>query len=450
MLAPLCYPIAGHVPYWIIDRFGFLETCAASGSETFGLKLGKSTYLLNCHEDIKHVLETNYTNYTKNARLRDREGKRLFGEGVQTQSGDKHKQQRRRIQPVFMRKAIAAFSPQIVAVVDQQLARWESQAEIDIAKESLWLVHCVLGKVLFGLDFNQPVSQSAHQSDRAFGDAVLARRRQVNRQFSLRIPSAKMSITGRSTSYSQSMQLLELSVDQMIQDRRDRPTEYQDLLSVLVQIQSSRGNMGGKQMRDEALAISGGYETIAAVLIWTWYLLGQHLEVKDMLLQEVVQIIGDRTPTAEDIPSLKYTKRVMDESLRLYPPTWIFTRSAQQLDTLPSGSRLQPGAKLYLSSYLVHRNPAYFPEPEKFDPARFSKAEKAARPDFAYFPFGGGPRVCIGQTLAETVAMLILVTMAQRIQLTLIPHQTITKRTLTTLLPKQPLKMQVHRSGIAQ
>ncbi|NEP19467.1 MAG: cytochrome P450 [Leptolyngbya sp. SIO4C1] len=435
---PVSYPIVGQVPYWLLDRFGFLEACAASRASIFELKLGRRAYLLNHHEDIKHVLATNYTNYSKNARLSDRTGQRLFGDGVQTQYGSQHQHQRRQVQPAFMRRAIAAFAPQIVATVEAKLSTWHSHTDIDIVPELIQLVHCVLGQVLFSLDFDR--------QDRAFGEAVMVRRRQVNDQFSLKAPFVKLWRDGRHSLNSQVLQQLEAQVDQMIQARRHEPYRYRDLLSTLVQLRSSSSSpMSDKQLRDEALATTGGYETIAAAVIWTVYLLAQQPQIEDKLAHEISQIVGNRLPTAEDIPALKYSKQILNEALRLYPPTWIFTRTANQPDCLPSGTKLEPGTKLYLSPYVVHRNPAYFPKPERFEPERFSKAGKQTRPEFVYFPFGGGPRVCIGQTLAETFATLILIAMVQRVRLTLVSDQTagqrLVKRPSITLLPDQSLKM---------
>lgn len=474
MVAPVRYPIVGHIPYWMIDRFGFLEACAASGEKIFELHLDQRAYLLNNHQDIEHVLAANYTNYVKNARLRDRNGKRLFGEGVQTQYGQQHRQQRRRVQPAFMRTAIATFSPQIVATVDTKLTAWQVQTELKIVPEVVQLVHCVLGKVLFGLDFNSQTDNSQTDNlqinalqaedlktsvEKNFGDAVLRRRQQVNEQFSLHIPlvsplKARLKRywskdLGASTN-AQALHYLETKTDQMIQDRLDAPQQYHDLLCTLVQLRGADGGnaMSTQQLRDEAIATSGGYETIAAVVVWTIYLLSHHPEAEAMFLAEIHEMVGNTAPTAEDILQMKYGKQLISEAMRLYPPTWIFTRTAVECDRLPSGTMLTPGTKLYLSPYLVHRNPLYFPNPTHFDPARFSKAGRQGQPDFAYFPFGGGPRVCIGQTLAETFSLLILVALFQRIRFTPVSPQfhehSRRKRPNITLFPNQSCKMRGH------
>lgn len=435
MLAPSAYPIVGHVPPWLIDKFGFLRRCAASKMLICELKLGKRAYLLNFHEDIKHVLETNYTNYLKNARLSDQRGKRLFGEGVQTQYGSQHQHQRRQVQPVFIRRAIATFAPQIVATVDSYLSGWCDRVEIDAAGSILQLVHCVMGQLLFGLDFGQ--------TDIALGNAVLARRRQVNDQFSLK------ALLRHTSSSPSALRRLEQAVEQMIQARRHCPGHHRDLLSLLVQRQPLHSDTATQQLRDEALATSGGYETIAALIIWTIYWLALHPQVEANFLQESAQVVGNRLPTADDLPQLQYAKMVISESLRLCPPTWIFTRIAQQSDRLPSGTMLAPGDKLYLSPYVLHQNPGYFPNPEKFDPQRFSKAQLRTHPEYAYFPFGGGPRVCIGQALVETVAVLILVAITQRVRLKLVPNQRVVPKTSITLLPNRPLKMHVYPAPAA-
>lgn len=441
-VTPTAYPVLGHIPFWLTDRFGFLRSCATSGLKICELKLGERAYLLNYHEDIRHVLDTHYTNYLKNERLIGKTGQRLFGEGVQTQRGTQHRQQRRQVQPVFIHRAIAAFTPQILATVNAQLSTWcsvnSNTTEIDLSESILTLVHCVMGRLLFGLDFVG--------ADRPLGQAIIARRQRVDRQFSLMGRLSKSlagyAMPGRATQNA-SLSMLEHAVEQMVQARREHPEQHQDLLSMLVQRQAAQSNRASQQLRDEALATTGGYETIAALIIWTLYWLARSPEVEARFLHECEQTVGARLPTVEDLPRLPYTKQVMSESLRLCPPTWIFTRRPLQTERLPSGTLLAPGDKLYLSPYVLHRNPAYFRHPDRFDPQRFDKARRREQADYAFFPFGAGPRICIGRALVETVATLILVRIAQRVRLRLVPNQKVVPKTSITLLPKQPLRMQV-------
>ncbi|MGF1538551.1 MAG: cytochrome P450 [Elainellaceae cyanobacterium] len=442
MTLPIAYPVVGHVPKWLFDRFGFLEACAASRARIVKLKFGKQVYLLNAADDIRHVLETDHESYSKTLRLNDSAGKQLFGDSVQVQYGAGHRQQRRQLQPVFMRQAIAGFAPQIASTVDSCLAHWRDGDVIDIVSSTLRLVHRVLGKMLFDRDFSQ--------CDRALGEAIFLRRQQVNQQFSLRVPPLMLLMTGKQQRASRTLQWLERAMDSEIQARQQHPEQYSDLLSLLIQRQSTRDDSANKRLRDEALATSGGYETIAAVVIWTWYLLALHPHSEAKVVQEIAQVLGTRSPTAEDISNLTYTKLVIEESLRLYPPTWIFVRIAQQSDHLPSGTRLHRGDKLYLSPYLIHRHPDYFPSPHQFDPERFSDAGRRSRPKFSYFPFGGGPRVCIGQTLAEMTAILVFVAMVQRVRLTLLPHQRVAPSPQITLLPGRPLNMTIERLDSAR
>ena len=436
-----------HIPQWIFDKLGFLEQCANSNQNFVELKLLKKGLLINNHQDLRHILYTNYHNYVKNPRLTDHRGRQLFGEGIQTRTAAIHKQQRRQIQPVFIPTTVAVFAPQVTEMAQAHLAVWSDGAKLDLAEEMLQLVHYIMGKILFGLDFEH--------RDRAFGKTILYRRQQVNHQFSVRVPGRDFFTKPSNIFQLQALPKIEAKIIRMIQARQQNLEGYQDILSMLVQIQLKAAiDISDQQLCDEALGTSGGYETIAAVLIWTLYLLSLHPQVEDKLLQELNSVLQQncqqepQNPLFDirDISSLKYTKMVLEESLRLYPPTWIFTRMTQKLDHLPSGLTLAAGTKLYLSPYVLHRNPQYFSAPNKFDPERFNDQNKQLRPKFAYFPFGGGTRVCIGQPLVEMMTIVMLATIVKQIKFNLLPNQTIIPQPNITLLPKKGLKMQVfHR-----
>ncbi len=425
MVIPYSYPLVGHVPRWLFDRFGFLEDCAASRLPIIELKLGRRAYLLNSPKDVGHVLDSCHQNYVKNPRLEDAAGKKLFGDSIQTQYGTPHQHQRRQVQPALMRRAVAGFIPQIVSTVDHGLQAWYGK-EIDLIERTLWLVNCVLGRVLFDLDFDG--------CDRKFGEAIVLRRQQVNRQFAL-----GAGLPGRRRQ-AKTLQWLQERVDTHIEARRRHPDRYADLLALLVQRQ---GPLTGPLIRDEAVGTSGGYETIAAMVIWTWYFLTQDPEIYARVQAEIESVLGQHPPTEESLSQLTYTRAVLSESLRLSPPTWIFVRVVCEADRLPSGTRLAPGTRLYLSPYSLHRHPDYFPAPHRFDPERFCNSQRPGFPKYSYFPFGGGPRVCIGQTLAELSALLIFVIMVQRLQLSLLPGQSVAPRPHITLLPGRCLRMSV-------
>jgi cytochrome P450 len=204
--------------------------------------------------------------------------------------------------------------------------------------------------------------------------------------------------------------------------------------------------MTDQQVRDEAVTLFiTGYETIGEALTWTSYLLSQHQAIEAKFFAEVDEVLGGRVPSAGDLPRLGYSGMVLAESMRLYPPTWIFIRMTLQEDKLPSGATISAGSKLYLCPYVMHRHPRYFPDPNRFDPERFTETAKKERPQFAYFPFGGGARVCIGEHFAKMEGTLVLASIAQRFRLSLVPGQTIVPEPKMTLRPKHGLMMRIQQ-----
>jgi cytochrome P450 len=243
------------------------------------------------------------------------------------------------------------------------------------------------------------------------------------------------------------MERINRTIDQAVHDRRGNAVIPNDLLSLLIHATYDDGTgMTDKQVGDEARTLLvTGYETIGEALAWTWYLLARHQEVEAKFLAEVDEVLEGRPPRVEDVQKLCYTGMVLAESMRLYPPTWIFIRMARQEDTLPSGVSIPAGSKLYLCQYVMHRNPHYWPNPEHFDPERFSEAAKKERPQFAYFPFGGGARVCIGESFAKMEGALVLASIAQRFKLTLAPGQTVVPEPKMTLRPRNGIRMRVEQ-----
>jgi cytochrome P450 len=212
---------------------------------------------------------------------------------------------------------------------------------------------------------------------------------------------------------------------------------------MLVNVRDEEGNMMDiEQIRDEAITLFlAGHDTTANALSWTWYLLSQHRDVESRLLVELKNVLGGRTPALADIPKLVYTGMIFAEAIRLYPPAYILVRTALQDDSLPSGVDVPAGTDIFMCQYVTHRNARYFPNPERFDPERFNPAVKQERPDYAYFPFGGGSRLCIGEPFARMEGILLIAAIAQRFKMVLIPGQAIAPEPLITLRPKDGIRM---------
>ena len=433
------YLILGHLPDFLHDKLGFLSTCAANYGDVVLLKIGEPTFLLNNPDDIKHILVANPENYDKSPRLTSVRGKRLSGKGLLTTLGAAHLRQRRMLQPVFYKKTIESMAEVMTSTTAEVLAGWKSGTELNIAHQMMELAQRNIVRAVFGADF-------ADES-KEFAEAITTRRRYMERVFFSPFPEWMPSRIGRA--YRKAMMRIDETIYHAIRERRESATRSNDMLSSLIRATyDDETGMTDKQVRDEAMTfLITGYETIGEALAWTWYLLARHQEVEAKLVAEVNTVVGGRPPCVGDVPKLRYTGMVLAESIRLYPPTWIFIRMARRDDTLPSGATIPAGAKLYLCPYVMHRNPHYFPQPERFDPERFSEPVKKQRPQFAYFPFGGGARVCIGESFAKTECVLVLASIAQRFKLTLVSQQTIVPEPKMTLRPKNGIRMRVeHRS----
>jgi cytochrome P450 len=241
----------------------------------------------------------------------------------------------------------------------------------------------------------------------------------------------------------------------MIAERRTLQTEGRDLLSMLLLAQDEETGQGmnDRQVRDEVMTLLlAGHETTANTLTWTWYLLSQSPEIERRLHTELNEVLGGRVPTVEDLPALKYTRMILEEALRLYPPAPILSRKAIADDEL-QGYPIAANSMILISPYVTHRHPAFWEEPEQFDPERFRPERSAARPPYAYFPFGGGPRICIGNHFAMMEAQLILATVAQRYRLRLVPGHPVEPQVVVTLRPRYGLPMTIHareRTGSQQ
>ncbi len=420
---PFALPLIGHLPAFLPDKLGFLSRCAARFGDVVRLHIGEPTYLLTDAGDIKHVLVDNGSNYDKSWRLTSPRGKRLSGSGLQTSTGAAHLRQRRLLQPLFQRRSIETFYPLIVDRTLRRMERWKAEQALDLAAEMEFLALSIIIGALFGPDY---VNAELEQ-------AITIRRRFIEYVYGSLLPLPEYWPLPIVFRHGSAMKLIDHIIHREMQQDAT-PDRFVTMFQAAQYPDGAR--MTPAQIRDELLTLtSTGYETIGDALSWTLYLLARHPEVEARVLAEIDQVAGGRTPTPLDIAQLTYTRQVLQESMRLYPPTWIFIRMARERDTLPSGATIEAGAKLYLSQYVVHRSPKYFRDPEVFDPDRHAPDAVAGRPRFAYFPFGGGQRLCIGEQFAllETATVLALVLPRFRFEIT---TPAVTPRPTITLRPK--------------
>jgi cytochrome P450 len=430
---PSGYPVVGHLPPFLRDKLGFLVRCAADHADVVQLKIGAATFLLKHPEDISHVLVANHQNYEKSPRIVSGKGS-LFGTALIGAPGGAHRSKRQALQPLFHRKAIARFSAVIVSEAEAVLAKWSSGVELEVSEEMRRLSVEIIIRTLFG---NLP-RQDIHLLSEVFE----TRRRYIEQLFDSLLPFAEYFPTRRNADYKHATKQFDEITFREI--KRQRSNE-DSLLGMLMHARYDNGtSLSDEEIRDETLTLAlAGYETIAEALTWTWYLLSQNPDEELKLWKELDEVLAGRVPSLNDIQNLRYTSMIFAESMRLYPPTWLFVRVALGDDRLPSGAEIPRGSKIYLSPFITQRDPRYYTEPDKFNPQRFGEVEKRSRPKFAYFPFGGGPRQCIGEAFATMEGVLFISVIASRFKLELAPGQTVSLDAGITLRPRNGLRMKV-------
>jgi cytochrome P450 len=422
------------------DPLGLLREGFRDHGDVVRLRFGTTRALLLAHpEHIGHVLHDNYRNYDKHnvdyALLR-----RLLGNGLLTSDGAFWHRQRRLMAPMFHRQRVAGFCNLMVNSTLEMLERWDalaqSGASFDVAAEMTRLTLAIVAKALFSAD----VSDDAE----AIGAALTEVNRQLG-EFSL-LDMLWMIPTPRKRRFRAAVQTLDEVVGKIVDERRRATHRNEDLLSMLLDAVDEETNKGmtPRQVRDEVLTLLlAGHETTANALAWTWYLLAQNPAAESKLHDEIASTLGERAPGAPDLPQLRYTRMVIEESMRLYPPAWAISRNAIGEDEI-GGYPVRPRTNIIICSFVTHRHPAFWEEPERFDPERFSSQRSAGRPDFAYLPFGGGPRICIGNSFATIEAQLVVATIAQRYRLRLAPGHPVELHPLITLRPRHGIRMTLY------
>ncbi len=395
-------------------------------------------YLLNRPDYIRDVLTTNSGNFIKSRGLQV--AKRVLGEGLLTSEQDFHHRQRRLVQPAFHRQRIAGYASVMVDYAARTAGRWRDGETLDMRDEMMRLTLAIVAKTLFNADVETEAGE--------IGEALTAVIEYFNRLlFPFSDFMEKLPLE-RNRRYQQAKARLDATIYRIIADRRASGRDYGDLLSILLQAQDTEGNGGGMtdlQVHDEAITLFlAGHETTANALTWTWYLLSEHPEVEAKLHGEIDQVLGGRLATFEDVPRLAYTEKVLTESMRLFPPAWVIGRQA--LHDYPIGDYVAPGGSvLLMSQYVMHHDPRYFAEPDAFKPERWTPEAEAALPKFAYFPFGGGPRLCVGEPFAWIEGVLLLATLAQRWKMRLVPGHPVALQPLITLRPMYGMRMTITR-----
>ena len=421
------------------DPLAFFTNLARTYGDVAYLRMGgEHLFLLSDPRHIRDVLVTHQRSFIKGRGLE--RAKRLLGNGLLTSEGAAHLRQRRLIQPAFHRDRIASYAAVMTGYADHVCTRWADGSDVDVAQEMMRLTLAIVGKTLFDTDVEaraRDVGAAMTAVMESFWTFMLPFARIIER---LPVPGLRRSRAARAE--------LDAIIYRMIAERRRSPGDRGDLLSMLLEAQDEERSDGpheramtDQQVRDEAMTIFlAGHETTANVLTWTWYLLSGAPDVEARLHAEIDRVLGGRLPTVADIGSLPFVEQVVTESMRLYPPAWMIGRRAIEPYAIDDYV-LPRRALVLLSPYIVQRDARHFREPDRFLPDRWTPELKASLPPFAYLPFGGGPRRCIGESFAWMELVLVLSTIAQRWRLRLVPGHPVVPQASVTLRTKHGMKM---------
>lgn len=439
--------LIGNIPLTAEDPLAIYTQWAAEFGDIFHYRAAWiQVYFLNHPDFIDFVLVRQPQNFWKDRVIRN--SRWLFGNGLLTNEGEPWKKQRRLMQPAFHRERIASYAALMTQYTEKAVSNWRDGAVIDIHQEMMRLTLAITIDVLFGVEAedlpetSQALNVLAHNMS---GGGIL-------------FPSLVRLVPRPGwLKFRRATRKLEETVWRIIDRRRKNGKDSGDLLSTLLATQDEDGGrMSDRQIRDEVMTfLLAGHETTALALSWAWHLLAENPRAERELHEELDRVLGGRAPTFSDLPALPFTDGVVKESMRLYPPAWAIGRTAAT-DLELGGYHVPKGANIVVSPYVRHRDARYFPAPETFDPGRWSSEAIRSLPRFAYFPFGAGPRQCIGASFATMEAALILATVASKFQVCPVPGRPAEPLPSLTLRPKRGVwveltktRDQTHRAAIS-
>jgi cytochrome P450 len=389
-------------------------------------------YLVNNPDYIRHVLVENHRNYSKATNI-NAVFKRAVADGLLTSEGQTWRDQRRLMRPAFHRDRLRGIGAGVTDATEAMLARWEHVADtgrtLDVADEMGLLTLGITTRALFGWDLGEDLQEVGDDIGRALS----------------------MLVAHDTPQWLRAEARVNELVYGLIRSRRAGDLAENDLLTMMLLARDEETGEGleDREVRDQVVTLLlAGYETTANALAWTWYLLAANPGRRSLMEREISGMLGGRSPATEDLAVLGYIRRVLQESMRLYPPAWILGRRALAQDRLGDHA-IPAGSVVALSPYTMHRHPGYWDDPEAFDPDRFLPEREAARKAFAYYPFGGGPRLCIGHNFAMIEAQLIVATVARRYRLEIAEGHHVEPERLFVLRPRGGLPMTVHRRSTA-
>lgn len=441
---PRGWLVFGNVPLPGADWLAGFERAARTFGDVVYFQFLHVPMILLVHpEAIESVLLTHPADFLKSRDYRALA--KVLGNGLLTSEGDTWRAQRKMLQPAFRRENILSYAPVMVSCAENMLSRWSDGEAYDLHQEMMALTLDIVGKALFGAD----VLRSADRVGSALETAMKQFTRIAGWAFLL---PESFPVPGTWRMRRATHQLDDV-IYGIIHERRGRSENSttgnpSDLLGTLLEIRDDDGRpLDDVQLRDQLMTLFlAGHETTAIALSWTWYLLATNPEAEGKLHSELDEVLQRRAPTAADLPNLPYTEMVIKESMRLYPPAWGIGRQART-EFQAGGYDLPPRTNIFMLQWVTQRDARFFPEPERFLPERWSEdlVRTGKIPRFAYFPFGGGPRVCIGAGFAMMEATLLLATVAQRYRFALLPDHPIKLFPSVTLRPKHGIQAVLHK-----
>ncbi|HEY3038001.1 MAG TPA: cytochrome P450 [Pyrinomonadaceae bacterium] len=431
-------PVLGVMSEFSRDTFGFIERCRAYGDVVRMRFLYLTAYFLYHPRDIEYVISTNARNFIKSRNQRSPLFQRLVGNGLLTSEGEVWKRQRRLAQPAFHRHRINAYAETMTDYAQRMVSTWRAGEVRDIHRDMMRLTLEIVVKTLFNAD----VSAEADKVGRVLSRIVTPFAGQATLKWIMdnRLPT----ITHRR--FNRDAREIDMIVYRIINERRRSGQDQGDLLSMLLNATDEDGSqLSDKQLRDEVMTIFlAGHETTALTLSWAWYLLAQNPEVEKNFHAELAGVLAGRLPTMEDLSRLHYTEMIAKESMRLYPPAYALGREALTECEI-GGFKVPAGAQVFMFQWATQRDARFFAEPEKFYPERWTQDFSNSLPKYAYFPFGGGPRACIGNYFAMMEIVLLLATIGQQFRFSLLPEHPVRLMPAMSLRPADGIKVVLNK-----
>lgn len=419
------------------DLLGFFTRCAQDYGDIVFFRLGRRPCLLVNHPDlIEQIVVKQNKNFIKPFPFRFT--RKVLGNGLLTSEGPFWLRQRRLAAGAFHAERIAGYASDMVGSTARMLDGWQDGQTRDVHADMMQVTLDIVARTLFGAD----VTDQSHD----IGESLLLALRSFSANFGRRLPLPGWIPTAGNRRARAAVRGLNEVVQQIVLQRRREDTPRKDLLSMMLHARDEDGSqMTDSQLADEARTfLLAGHETTAISLSWSFYLLATHPAIQQQLFEELDRVLDGRPPTAEDLLQLKLTERVVLEAMRLFPPA--FTIGREPVADFELGPYTVPaGTTIFMSQWVMHRDARYYEQPEAFDPDRWLPERAATRPKMAYFPFGGGPRVCIGNTFAMQESMLVLATIASQWSMRLVPGQEIRLSPVLTLRPRYGIRVELTR-----